>query len=146
MRVPRSLTRCEGAAVPEFIVVAIGIMIPLAYLVVALADVLGAHAAAHHAVREAGRVFVRDVDVVAGQWRAEQAAAIAFADRGLVLPASTLTFACEPTCLQPGGTILVTIDWDMPLPWLPEPLSSIASVPIQASGEFIVDSFRPAGT
>lgn len=146
MRPWRSLARCEGAAVAEFIVVAVGIVIPLAYLVVAVADVLGAHSAAHHAVREAGRVYVRDVDVSAGQWRAEQAAAIAFADRGLLLPESTVFFNCEPTCLQPGGTIRVTIDWDMPLPWLPEPLGSIARVPIQASEEFVVDSFRPAGT
>ena len=146
MRWLHRLTRCDGAAVPEFIVVAIGIMIPLAYVVVALADILGAHAAAQHAVREAGRVFVRDVDVVAGQWRAEQAAEIAFADRGLALPGSAVAFVCEPTCLQPGGTIKVTIDWDMPLPWLPEPLASIAGIPIQASEEFVVDSFRPAGT
>lgn len=145
MRWRRALARCDGAAVPEFIVVAVGIMIPLAYVVVALADILGAHAAAHHAVREAGRVYVRDVDVVAGQWRAEQAAVIAFADRGLDLPVSTVSFTCEPTCLQPGGTIKVAIDWDMPLPWLPESLGSIARVPIQASEEFVVDSFRPAG-
>ena len=141
----RRLARCEGAAIPEFIVVAVGVMIPLAYLVVALADILGAHAAAQHAVREAGRVFVRDADVAAGQWRAEQAATIAFADRGLVLPESTVAFVCEPMCLQPGGTIRVTVDWDMPLPWLPEPLGSIARVPIVASEEFVVDSHRSAG-
>lgn len=146
MRSWRSLSRCEGAAVPEFIVIAVGVLIPLAYLVVALADILGAHAAAHHAVREAGRVYVRDSDVVAGQWRAEQAAAIAFADRGLVLPESTVSFHCEPTCLEPAGTIRVTIDWDMPLPWLPGPLGSIARVPIAASEEFVVDTYRPAGT
>ena len=145
MRSWRGLARCEGAAVPEFIVVSVGIMIPIAYLVVALADILGAHAAAQHAVREAGRVFVRDVDVVAGQWRAEQAAVIAFADRGLVLPESTVSFNCEPMCLQPGGMVRVTVDWDMPLPWLPESLGSIAHVPIMASEEFVVDTYRSAG-
>ena len=50
-----------GAAIPEFIVVAVGIMIPLAYVLIALADVLGARSAAQSAVREASRVYSRDI-------------------------------------------------------------------------------------
>jgi hypothetical protein len=137
--------RDDGAAIPEFIVVAVGILIPIGYIVVALAQVLGAHAAAQHAVREAGRVFIRDTAVHAGQWRAHQAATIAFADRGIDLPHHALRLECEPSCLVPGGTVRAVVDWDMPLPWLPGSLASLVSVPITASEEFVIDTYRPAG-
>lgn len=141
----RTGNRCDGAAIPEFIVVSVGILIPLGYLVVALAQVLGAHAAAQHSVREAGRVFVRDIAIQAGHWRAHQAAAIAFSDRGLQLPEQALHLDCRPSCLVPGGSVRVTVDWDMPLPWLPDSLSTFVSVPISASEEFVIDTYRPTG-
>lgn len=139
------LKRDDGAAIPEFIVVAVGILIPIGYIVVALAQVLGAHAAAAHAAREAGRVFVRDTAIHAGQWRAQQAASIAFADRGLDLPERSLRLECHPSCLVPGGTVSVVIDWNMPLPWMPESLTSVVNVPISAREEFVIDTYRPAG-
>jgi hypothetical protein len=144
-RLPQPWQRDDGAAIPEFIVVAVGILIPIGYIVVALAQVLGAHAAAQHAVREAGRVFIRDTAVHAGQWRAQQAASIAFADRGIDLPDQALRLECEPSCLVPGGTVRAVVDWDMPLPWLPGSLASFVSVPISASEEFVIDTYRPAG-
>lgn len=141
----RRLERDDGAAIPEFIVVAVGILIPIGYIVVALAQILGAHAAAAHAVREAGRVFVRDTAVQAGQWRAQQAATIAFADRGLDLPERSLRLECHPSCLVPGGMVSVAVDWNMPLPWMPGSLASVVSVPISAREEFVIDTYRPAG-
>lgn len=144
-RLPDSIRRCDGAALAEFIVVAVGILIPIGYIVVALSQVLAAHAAAHHAVREAGRVFVRDTAVLAGHWRAQQAATIAFADRGIALPQNALRIECQPSCLTPGSTVRVLVDWKMPVPWLPSSLTSVASVPITAREEFIVDTYRPTG-
>lgn len=141
----RAWEGCEGAAIPEFIVVAVGILVPIGYLIVALAQVLGAHAAAQHSVREAGRVFVRDTAIHAGQWRAHQAASIAFADRGLQLPEQALRLDCQPSCLVPGGTLRVSVSWDMPLPWLPGSLATFVNVPINASEEFVIDTYRPAG-
>lgn len=146
MRMTKRLMDARGSAVVEFIAVAVGIIVPIGYLVVAIASVLGAQAAAQHAVREAGRVFVRDAAVVAGEYRARQAADIAFADRGLAIPDDALTIDCAPTrCLEPGGTVDVGFAWNMPLPWLPAPLESFIAVPIRATGTFAVDEFRPAG-
>lgn len=145
-RVRLRLQSSDGSAIPEFIVIAVGILIPLAYVIVAVAHVLGAHAAAQHAVREAGRVLMRDTSISAGQWRAQEAANIAFADRGLELPTNALVIDCGMgACLQPGGTIDVRIAWDMPLPWLPAPIDDLAAVPIRAHQYFTIDSFRPAG-
>lgn len=140
------LRASEGSAIPEFIVIAVGILIPLGYVIVAVAQILGAHAAAHHAVREAGRVFMRDTAVTAGEWRAREAARIAFADRGLSLPLDALEIDCGSTrCLQPGSTMEIRLAWDMPLPWMPAPLDGFADVPVRASQHFVVDQFRPAG-
>jgi hypothetical protein len=141
-----TLKNDDGNAIVEFIAVAIGIMIPIGYLVVALSDVLSAYAAAHSAAREASRVYVRDVAVSGGEFRARQAANIAFADRGLDLPVESVAFECSlGGCLEPGSRIRVVINWQMPLPWLPEPLSAIGYIPVSASQEFVVDSYRPAG-
>lgn len=140
------LLATDGAAIPEFIVVAVGILIPLGYIVVGVGQVIAAQAAAHHAVREAGRVFVRDSAVLAGQVRAREAAAIAFADRGLDLPSDAVTFDCGFTrCLEPGGNVRIDVAWDMPLPWMPAGLADVVEVPIRATSEFTVDEFRPAG-
>jgi hypothetical protein len=144
-RVGARWRRCDGAAIPEFIMVTMGLLIPIGYMVVAIAQVLAAHAAAAHSVREAGRVFVRDSSVHAGQWRAQQAAAIAFADRGLHLPDHALRLECMPSCLMPGGSVRVSVNWDMPLPWLPDAIADAVSVPITASEEFVIDTYRPEG-
>ena len=135
-----------GAAIPEFIVVAIGIMIPLAYVIIALADVLGALSAAQSAVREASRVYSRDISSISGEYRARQAAQIAFSDRHLDLPEESLTFHCSlGGCLEPGSRIRAVLEWDMPLPWLPATFHSFVHVPIAASQEFVVDNYRPSG-
>lgn len=136
----------RGSAIVEFIVIGVGVVIPLAYLIVAIASVLGAQAAAQHAVREAGRVFVRDTAIQTGEWRARQAVGVAFADRGLELPDHALAIECgSGRCLEPGGDVRVTVDWDMPLPWMPPGLDSLVSIPIRAGSQFTVDEFRPAG-
>jgi len=54
MRITKRICDARGSAVVEFIVIAVGIMVPVGYLIVAVASVLGAQAAAQHAVREAG--------------------------------------------------------------------------------------------
>ncbi len=136
----------RGSAVVEFIVIGVGVLIPLAYVVIAVAQVIGAQAAAQHAVREAGRVFVRDAVVQTGEVRARRAADIAFADRGMELPESAIAFSCPGPCLTPGSTLSVDLAWDMPLPWMPSGLDSWLAVPIRASSEYPVDDFRPAGT
>jgi len=142
----RLLRDTRGSAVVEFIAIGVGIVIPLAYLVVAVASVLGAQAAAQHAVREAGRVFMRDSAVQTGEWRARQAADIAFADRGLELPGEAITLQCSTgRCLEPGSSVVVTLEWQMPLPWMPAAFDDFVSVPVRASSEYSIDQFRPAG-
>ena len=64
----------EGAAMVEFIVLAVTLAVPLCYLVLAVFDIQRAAFGASAATREAARVFVRAPSTVVGEQRAQAAA------------------------------------------------------------------------
>jgi hypothetical protein len=126
----------RGSAVIEFVVVGCA-LIPLVAL--GTASAVAVHAAAtatSAAAREAARAFAGSSTVAAGESRASAAARLAFADRGLDLPAGTLRMACDGPCLAPGSAVVATIDWTMPLPFLP------GSVTLVSEQRMPVDEFR----
>lgn len=126
----------RGSAVVEFVVVGCA-LIPLVAL--GIASAVAVHTAAtatSAAAREAARAFVGSSSVAAGQGRATAAARLAFADRGLDLPGSALRLACDGPCLAPGSAVVVTLDWAMPLPFLP------GSVSLVSEQRMPVDEFR----
>ena len=131
------MSRERGAAVIEFLVLGVGLLIPLAYIGVAAAGVQAAVFASTQAVREAGRAFSSSVTVVEGRERAVAAARLSFADHGLDLPAGALRVTCpEAACLTPGSTVVVELDWEAPLPGGP------ASIPVHAIHTVPIDDFR----
>ena len=130
-RSPRARERGdEGSAIIECIVV--GAM-----------TIHSAALASTQAVREAGRAFSTASNEVQGRSRAAVAARLAFADQGLTLPPGSLGMACpDGTCLAPGSVIDITLDWRVPLPWLPASCSGRASVPMSARQRVPVDDYR----
>ncbi|MBV9594535.1 MAG: hypothetical protein JO147_12165 [Actinobacteria bacterium] len=72
-----------GSAVIEFVFVAVVIMIPLVYFVVALADVQRSSLAVTSAAKEAGRAFEVSSSVPEGLARARVAARLALEDQGI---------------------------------------------------------------
>ena len=72
-----------GNAVIEFVFVAMLILIPLVYFVVAVASVQRSSVAVTHAAREAGRAFATADSTDQGLQRAEGAVRLALADQGL---------------------------------------------------------------
>lgn len=115
----------HGNAVVEFSWLAILLLVPLLYVILAVFDVqrhaYGATAAAH----AAGRAFVlagrTDGESVARD-RAYEAARIAMADQGVDLAADSLSLACDPACLQPGSTVTVRLVQQVVLPLVPDVL------------------------
>ena len=98
MHAPRMTgRRCRrgdgGSAAIEFIVIGIGLLVPLVYLASAAATVQAAAFASAQAVREAGRAFSSSATPAQGRRLAEAAARLAFADHGLELPSR---------CAEPG--------------------------------------------
>lgn len=133
----------RGSATIEFVIVVIGIVMPLVYITLAVAAVHGARSAASHGVREAARVLMEADASNAGVTRARQAVDMAFADHGLDVPANALTVTCSSTpCLMPGSSVNVGVAWSMPLPWMPEILHAAAVWPIREQYSLHVDDFR----
>ena len=133
----------EGAAMVEFIVLAVTLAVPLCYLILAVFDVQRAAFGASAATREAARVFVRAPSTAEGEQRAQAAAGITLADHGVTLEPGDLTISCSTSpCLTPGATVRFSYRTTVKLPLLPGLASAdLASIPITASHTQIVDEY-----
>ena len=133
----------EGAAMVEFIVLAVTLAVPLCYLILAVFDVQRAAFGASAATREAARVFVRAPSTAEGEQRAQAAAGITLADHGLELEPGDLTISCSTSpCLTPGATVRFSYRTTVKLPFLPGLASAdLASIPITASHTQTVDEY-----
>lgn len=135
----------SGSAMIEFIVIGVGVIVPLAYLAISAVTVQAAAFASTQAVREAGRAFSSATTPQEGRMRAVAAAQLAFSDHGIELPANALRITCtEGECLAPGSVVDVDLAWSVPLPWLPGSLAADvpARIPIEATHRVPVDDYR----
>lgn len=135
------LDRDGGAAMIEFIVLAVAIVVPLAYLLMAVFDVQRAAYGATSATREANRVFVRADSTVEAEQQARAAAMVALSDHGVDFDPSALTISCSASpCLTPGATVRIGYQMRVPLPLVPSwSGESLATVPVSATHTQVVD-------
>lgn len=130
----------------EFIVVAVGILIPLAYAAIAVMSIQAAHFATEAAAREAARAFSSARSLGSGQQLANLAMQQAFADHGIAATPE-LTFSCaEFRCLSPGSVMTFDVGADIAFPLVPrwgsdQPLS----IRVDSEATVIVDQYRQAG-
>jgi hypothetical protein len=135
----------RGSAALEFIVLGIGLLVPLVYLATAAAALQAAAFASAQAAREAGRAFSSSATPAQGHRLAESAARLAFADHGLELPRGAMRIACtDGPCLSPGSAVVVVLGWEVALPWLPAALAEEvpARIPIEARQRVPIDDYR----
>ncbi len=132
-----------GAAMIEFIVLAVTLAVPLAYLLLAVFDVQRAAYGASSATREAGRVFVRAPSTATAEARARAAAAVALADQGLSLSDGELEISCSASpCLTPGATVRISFRTEVSLPLVPNfGGDGLAAMPISATHTQVVDKY-----
>lgn len=118
----------RGSALVEVSWLAILLLVPLIYVVLAVFEVQRAAFAASAAARSVGRAFVMAPTPVEGQARAREASSVAFADQGLVGSGATLVVDCEPIgdCLAPGSVVQVGVTYQVPLPLVPTALGDQA--------------------
>jgi Flp pilus assembly protein TadG len=115
----------RGSAVVEFSWLALLLLVPLIYVMLGVFDVQRASYGATAATRAAGRAFTI---VPAGfseddaRSRAFEAARLAMKDQGMELSADQLKITCNPACLEPGSTVTVELDAEVPLPLIPDAL------------------------
>jgi hypothetical protein len=144
--VRRRLQRCGdgGSASVEFIVLALLLLVPVAYLVVTLARLqAGAYAAAAGS-RAAARAFVTAADAAAAPPRAQAALDLALTDQGFTPGDATASTSCEAAgCFAPDAAVVVVVRVDVPLPFVPPLLRSAVPtrVPVEATGTAVVDRF-----
>lgn len=143
--------RDDGNAIVEFLFVAVLVMVPLVYLIVAVAAVQRAQLAVTNAAREAGRAFATARTVPQGIARADLAARIAFDDAGLQdlpavrfvpLAASCTDATIDPT-LTPGAEFTVCVRRSTEIPAVPSILQGRG---ITNEGRYLlhIDDYRSA--
>jgi hypothetical protein len=131
-------SRDNGSVVLEFVVIAMGVLVPLLYVALAVMHATGAAMATAQAARSAARAFSDAATPAQGVHLARAAARLAFADHGLELPVEALHLTCQGTCLAPGSRVSVDIDWRAPLPVV----GDVVAVPLHAHQDLQIDDLR----
>jgi Flp pilus assembly protein TadG len=111
----------EGTAIVEFVWLALLLLVPLVYVLLAVFGAQRTSYAAAAAARSAGRAFATAPDESSAYARAERAARLAFDDQG-VHSAMRLRISCRPDpdhCLTPGSVITAEVRTSAALPLMP---------------------------
>ena len=134
----------EGSAIVEFVFLAVLLMLPLVYVLLAVFAVQGSAYGLTAAAREAGRAYATSTADEQGSARALRAAEIALADHGIDLVDAHPVITCDRRpCLSPGGRITVRLERRVPLPFLGA--HGPATIGVSAEHVEIVDRFRKLG-
>ncbi len=141
----------DGSAIIEFIFLAVLIMVPLVYLIAAVAAVQRTQLAVTQAARNAGRAFATSDTAAEASGRARAAVRLALADQGLPDDATLRFVASGATCaaaavspgLAPGAQFTVCVSRRAALPGIP---TVLAGRGITTTGVYVVhvDDFRGA--
>jgi Flp pilus assembly protein TadG len=129
----------RGSAIVEFQVLAILLLVPLVYVLLAALDVQRTVFGATQAAREAGRIAATTGDEAAARY----AAALSLQDQGVDPSRATVTFRCAG-CAGPGGEMTVEVSTAVRLPFLPAVLadSAHAAIPVTAQHSAPLDRYR----
>lgn len=111
-----------GTAIIEFVWLAVLVLMPLLYIVLAVFEVQRSAYAASAAARSASRAYLTAPSQAGGYDRALAAVRLVFADHGIDDPV-TLTISCHPVpgrCLAPGAAVTAEVSTWARLPLVPD--------------------------
>lgn len=128
----------RGSALVEFQVLAVLLLVPLVYVLLAALDVQRAVLGATQAAREAGRVAASTGSEPAARY----AAALALRDQGVDPSAVGVVFSCPSGCQTPGASVTVAVSTRVWLPFLPDVLADVAAIPVSATHTSPIDRYR----
>jgi hypothetical protein len=136
----------SGSALVEFCLLAVLLLVPLVYLVVALGRIEAGAYAVQRAAREAGRAYVSADDDQEGSARADAAVALAFADHGFTdRDARRVEVSCDQAdCHAPDARVVVRTSLDVRLPAVPRGLDRAIPLHLQVDARQVAtaDRFR----
>lgn len=150
---PRSRTSTElslsgerGSASLEFLTVGMILLVPLVYLVLAVASIQAAALGVEGAARQAARVAVLRADGAGQPYDIERTVRVVLADYGVDAGAAAVDVTCSAACDDPGSRITVSVRAAVALPLVPQVLasSSIGTVQLESSATHTVSRFAGA--
>lgn len=143
----------SGSAIIEFVFVAVIVMVPLVYLVAAVASVQRTQLAVTQAARDAGRAFATSNSAGEADARVRAAVRLALTDQGLPNDAALRFVRARASCtsapvrpaLSPGAQFAVCVSRRADLPGVP---SILAGRGITTTARFVVhiDDYRSVVT
>jgi hypothetical protein len=137
----------KGSASLEFITAGMILLVPLVYLMLAMAALQGGAFAVEGAARQAARVYVQSPDDSEGRLRATRAVEFGLSDYGIPAADARVLITCAGSsaggCLSRQEAVTVTVLVEVPLPLVPDILSlrNAVAVPLQASATQTVSRF-----
>jgi len=135
----------SGTALVEVTWLAILLLVPLVYVVLAVYDVQRHAFATTAAARAAGRAFVLAPGVEQGAAQARAAAEVALADQDVDPGRVQLDLTCRPVgdCLAPGSVVVVDVRTQVVLPLVPTALGDdTPSIRVSAGHTVPYGTFR----
>src|SRR5918995_161715 len=138
-----SFSSDRGSASLEFLTVGVILLVPLVYLVLAVAAIQGGALAVEGAARQAARVAILAGNRAAADTAVDRVVRVTLADYGIKSAAASVAVDCEVDCAEPGSRVHVSVTARVTLPLVPDFLSldQIGSVPIEASATQTVSRF-----
>ena len=139
-------TVCDerGSASLEFLTVGMLLLVPIVYLVLALAAVQGGALAVEGAARQAARIAVQAGDLPSAEAAVDRAVRVSLADYGVDADAASVVIDCDSAaCDAPGTRVRVSVEAQVRLPLVPDvlELGLVGSVPVEASATQTVSRF-----
>lgn len=141
-----------GNAIIEFVFVAVVVLVPLVYVIVAVATVQRSQLAVAQAARQAGRAFATSGSTRVAAARVRAAVRLALADQDLPDDAAVRFVPAGAPCtarpitprLVPGGEFTVCVERRVDLPAVPSVLQGRG---VLTTGAYVVhlDDFRVLG-
>lgn len=112
--------RDDGAALVEFTLLAVVLLVPIVYLVIVAASVQRTAFAVSGAVRGAARAYVTAGSDALGRARATAAVQLALADAHVPFAPGDFSLTCfpAPCTFRPGSSVTVSLDVPVALPGL----------------------------
>ncbi|HEU5034544.1 MAG TPA: hypothetical protein VFT62_07295 [Mycobacteriales bacterium] len=134
----------DGNALIEFIWLAILLMLPLVYVVLAALTVQRTAFAETTAAREAARAYATAGSDAEGERRAEAAVALALRDQGIDWSPTGRVVDCGSCDYRPGSAFRVDLRSVVPLPFVPRWLCGdrcLAGIPVNAHHQERLDCY-----
>ncbi len=132
----------SGSAAVEFTFLVIGMLLPFTWVITTLVSIYSTAIAVDDVAKQAARAFSLSSNpseaIVNAHWLASEVTKA----HGLASAEVTSNFVCEPSCLQPGGTVTAEVRAEVGLGWVPRSWGLPGAISINALHVERIDFYR----